>query len=85
MKRNTISLLLTILMLFSLMSVASAADREATTAADKLYSLGLFKGSGTDANGKPNYALDRAPTRNEAVTMLVRLLGKEADAKCSVP
>ncbi len=42
--------------------------------ADDLKSLGLFKGvSDTD------YALDRAPTRIEAVVMLLRTLGKETE------
>jgi len=80
MKKRIIGLLLVAMMLFSLMPTAFAASKEANAAADKLHLLGLFKGSGSDANGKPNYALDRAPTRNEAVTMLVRLLGKEAEA-----
>jgi len=43
--------------------------------ADQLKALGLFLGTG---NG---YDLERAPTRVEAATMLVRLLGKEAQAK----
>lgn len=59
---------------------AHAADEKAVTAADTLYALGLFKGTGSDANGKPVYDLDRAPTRHEAVTMLVRILGKEEEA-----
>lgn len=42
--------------------------------ADDLKALGLFKGvSDTD------YALDRAPTRIEAVVMLLRVLGKETE------
>ena len=53
----------------------------AQTAADKLYALGLFQGVGDNADGTPDFALDRAPTRHEAVTMLVRLLGKESDAR----
>lgn len=59
---------------------AFAASSEATKAADALNALGLFNGTGTDANGKPVYDLDRAPTRAEAVTMLVRLLGKAGEA-----
>ncbi|MGO5028532.1 S-layer homology domain-containing protein [Candidatus Agathobaculum pullicola] len=43
--------------------------------ADQLKDLGLFQGT---AQG---YELDRAPTRAEAATMLVRLLGKEEEAK----
>lgn len=43
--------------------------------ADALKALGLF--AGTDKG----YELDRAPTRTEALVMLIRLLGKEAEAK----
>lgn len=53
----------------------------AQQAADALYNLGLFNGTGKDTNGNPIFDLDRAPTRHEAVTMLVRLLGKESEAK----
>ena len=53
----------------------------AQQAAQTLYERGLFSGTGKDANGNPNFDLDRAPTRHEAVTMLVRLLGKENEAK----
>lgn len=58
-----------------------AANDHMQASADALNALGLFNGTGTDAQGKPIYELDRAPTRYEAVTMLVRLLGKEAEAK----
>ena len=63
---------------------AFAASGEATDAAETLYSLGLFQGTGKNTDGTPKYELDRAPTRNEAVTMLVRLLGKEDEAKAGV-
>ena len=53
---------------------------DALGAATRLYELGLFRGVGDNADGTPDFALDRAPTRHEAVTMLVRLLGKEEDA-----
>ena len=71
------SFFLAIALILPLPSVCSAADQEAERAADTLYELGLFQGKGTDASGRPDYALDDAPTRQEAVTMLVRLLGKE--------
>jgi len=58
-----------------------AADSAAQESADALHELGLFNGTGTSADGTPDYDLDRAPTRHEAVTMLVRLLGKEEEAK----
>ena len=44
--------------------------------AGQLQSLGLFLGNGTG-----DFDLDRAPTRAEAVVMLVRALGKEEEAK----
>lgn len=52
----------------------------AADAAGLLHSLGLFLGVGVNADGSPDYALDREATRAEAVTMLVRLFGKEAEA-----
>ena len=61
--------------------VASAASEEEVKAADSLYELGLFSGVGTNSDGTPIYDLDREPNRAEAVTMLVRLLGKEEEAK----
>ena len=72
MKKSFITLAVAIITVCALMVTASAASYEA--AADKLNSLGLFQG--TD----DGYDLDRAPTRAEAVVMLVRLLGLEEDA-----
>lgn len=80
MKKKVISLFLSVLLIVSIMPTAFAASDEATEAANQLYALGLFNGTGTDANGNPNFDLDRAPTRHEAVTMLVRLLGKGEEA-----
>ena len=56
-----------------LTSAAGAASF--TSSADALRDLGLFQGS------DKGYELDRAADRAEAATMLVRLLGKEAEAK----
>lgn len=82
--KKSISFLLAIVLLCCIMPSASADVSAAVRAADSLYELGLFQGTGTDADGKPVYELDRAPTRNEAITMLVRLLGKEAEATSGV-
>lgn len=71
---------MTVIFLFAFSAPALAASEEATKAAESLYELGLFKGKGTAQDGSPLYALDDTPTRQEAVTMLVRLLGKEAEA-----
>lgn len=81
--KKLIALLLALLLLFSLSAVAAAANDEAQAAADTLHDLGLFQGKGTNADGTPIYDLGAPPTRNEAVTMLVRLLGKEAEAKAA--
>ena len=68
------------LLLSVLPAPVRAADDAAVAAAENLHALGLFNGTGTNPDGSPNFALDRAPTRQEAVAMLVRLLGKEAEA-----
>jgi hypothetical protein len=53
----------------------AASSSEAETKATALKQLGLFKGvSDTD------FALDRAPTRTEALIMLIRAMGKESEA-----
>lgn len=53
----------------------SASAARFTQAADTLKEMGLFAGT------NHGYELDRAPTRAEAATMLVRLLGKTAEAE----
>lgn len=72
MKRNLLCLFLSL----CLLSVPALAGD-----ADLLFGLGLFKGAGTLPDGSPDYALERTLSRQEAVTMLVRLLGKEQEAK----
>ena len=49
--------------------------------ASQLKELGLFLGVGEKENGTTDFALERAPNRTEALTMLVRALGKEAPAQ----
>ncbi len=80
MKKRVLSLILTLIMVLSLLPAASAAGSEMRVAAQCLYELGLFKGTGTNADGTPIFDLDKTPTRNQAVIMLVRLLGKEEEA-----
>ena len=57
------------------MLTASAFAANYTNCADSLHEIGLFQGT------QNSYDLDRTPTRAEAAVMLVRLLGKEAEAK----
>lgn len=80
MKKRILSIILALCMLLALAAPALAAENTAETAAQALYDLGLFKGVGNNADGTPNFDLNRAPNRAEAVTMLVRLLGKEEEA-----
>ena len=70
-------------MLLCFIPSASAASEEANIAAASLYQLGLMQGKGRDANGDIIFDLDAFPTREEATTMFVRLLGKEEEAKAS--
>jgi len=79
--KKVLSLVLALCLCASLMVPAFAAPTGAQEAAEILYSYGLFKGVGQNADGTPDFDLDRAPTRAEAVTLLVRLLGKEAEAR----
>ncbi|MBR4878900.1 MAG: S-layer homology domain-containing protein [Clostridia bacterium] len=81
MKKCVITWLLIIALLSSFVPVSFAANSEEYNAAGVLYDIGLFSGTGTKADGSPEFDLDRVPTRNEAVTMLVRLLGKDEEAK----
>ena len=81
MKKRVLCMFLTLIMIFSLVPSAAAASNEATEAAETLYELGLFKGTGTNPDGTPIFDLDKTPTRNQAIIMLVRLLGKEDEAK----
>ena len=79
--KRLIAWLLVFTLVVSMAPVAFGATDEAVKAADTLYALGLFSGTGKDANGNPIYTLDRAPTRQEAITMLVQILGKGEEAK----
>lgn len=86
--KKIFALILTLALVISMVPCAFAASDEAVMAANTLYELGLFNGTGMDENGKPIYDLDSIPTRNQAVTMLVRLLGKSDEAvsgKWSIP
>ena len=84
-KRALIFLMVTVLLCTSLTVNAFAASPGRITsgqaAAEELYKLGLFLGSGTLPDGSPNFELERTPFRGEAVVMLVRLLGAEAEAQ----
>lgn len=82
MRKKILSAALSLVLVLALIPAAAyAAADEMTAAANALYQLGMFGGTGTDANGNPIFELDREPTRSEAVTMLVRLLGGAEEAQ----
>lgn len=80
MQKRILSLLLVLMLCVGFAATAFAASEEAVAAADALNELGLFKGVGDNEDGTPNYNLDGQLPREQAVTLLVRLLGKEGDA-----
>nr|WP_300184432.1 DUF6612 family protein [uncultured Agathobaculum sp.] len=73
MKGKCKMILAAVLLAAGLLVTAGASSYD--HCADQLKVLGLFQGT------EQGYELDRAPTRAEAATMLVRLLGKEEAAK----
>lgn len=78
--KRILSLLLALSLALCLAAPALAVSaEEAQASAELLQNLNLFRGS-EEPDGSVNFDLDRAPTRAEAVTMLVRLLGAEAEA-----
>ena len=77
-------MLVSVCLIASLMSFANADDVThrvvSNSAAEALYSAGLFRGTGIGADGKPIFDLDKIPTRNQGIIMFIRLLGKEQEA-----
>ena len=82
--KKFVSIVLVFAFIFSIASMSVAANNNEALAANALYELGLFKGTGTNTDGTQNFELDRSLTRSEAITLIVRLLGKESEAMNSV-
>ncbi|MBQ8249168.1 MAG: hypothetical protein IJY93_04705 [Clostridia bacterium] len=76
MKKRIISILVGAAMAVSIASAINAYTPEQNNTADALNSLGLFLG---DENG--DYMLDNSLTRAQGMTIVVRMLGAEAEAK----
>ena len=74
MKRILSAVMALVLALMLLPTNCTAAN-EALDAAQALNAIGLFSGTGADEQGNPQYELERQPTRQEAITMLVKLVG----------
>ena len=75
MKKKIISVILATLLLCALMPAAQGATVTAREAIDTLTTLGLVEGTGS------GFEPEQALTRVQAVVMLVRLLGCEAEAQ----
>lgn len=74
MKKKIIALLLAVTLAAALALPACAASSLEMNAADHLYTLGLFRGT------QKGFELDRGATREEAMVMIVKLLGREKTA-----
>lgn len=75
------TLLVTLSLVLATVTMSAAAyETQYDACAQELYELGLFKGAGVNADGTPDFQLDREPTREEALVMLIRLLGEEETA-----
>ena len=79
--KKILSLILVVALCFAFAATASAATDEAQAAAEQLFDYGLFLGKGDNEDGTPNFDLDAEINRVEALTLFVRLLGKDAEAK----
>ena len=67
------------------MTSAGAANTKQQNTADALNYLQLFLGTGNNADGTPNYALESSLTREQGVILLLRMLGKNDEAeKCTL-
>ena len=82
--KKLLSLLLALALALSAGAVCHAAEGESDLAADRLYGLGLLSGTGTASDGRPVYSLEQPLTRQEAITMVLSLLGKTQEARQTV-
>jgi hypothetical protein len=63
------------------MVVPTPVPRPTVSPEEALNRLGLLFGTGTDANGKPVYGLDKSLTRLEALALVIRMMGQEEEAQ----
>jgi len=81
--KKALLIILALTLCFALALPAFAASNTEKAAAEVLYEYGILQGKGTNPDGSPNLDLDAQINRVEALTLFVRLLGKEAEAKDS--
>ncbi len=83
MKKRLLALFLATGLLLSTSAAAFYTEgnlEQGYEVAEKLYELGLVKGISEDENGVVDHGLERNLTKMEMVTLLIRLLGKDAEA-----
>ena len=83
--KKTLAWLFCILMCLSLFPTVHAANPGdigfETSLALQLKQLGLFRGASEQEDGTADFDLNREPSREEALIMLIRALGKEDKAR----
>lgn len=82
--KRILSVLTAILLCVALVPVAAAENRDLQSQAEsasQLEALGLFMGRGKNEDNTTDFALNEPLNRAEAVTMLVRALGRGAEAE----
>jgi len=82
MKKKVLSLAIVVCIILGLIIPAEAAYAKspAEPLANILYAEKLFRGTGMTDRDEPIYQLYGSVTRAQAITMLVRILGKESEA-----
>ena len=80
MKRKLLCLTMAIIMSLSMAVNAFATNSEAQLSATELNRLGIFSGTGKNADGTINFDLQRSPNVQEALTTLTYTLGKHYTA-----
>lgn len=75
--KRLLAIVLAAALLAAVAPCALAFSQEAETGADYLYCVGLINGKGNDEFGNPIYDLDSSLTRQEALVMIIRLMGLE--------
>lgn len=80
MKKKLLGFILAVALMVSMIPTAYAASDSALMAANRLYELDLFRGTGIDEDGNPMFELDRQITRAETITIVLKLLGKADEA-----
>jgi hypothetical protein len=78
--RKTLALTLALALVLTFIPTAFAANTPEASAAEKLHTLGMLAGTGTNPDGSVNFELGASINRAQAVTLIINLLGKYEEA-----